>query len=124
VVSTFDNKTIVVIGTSDLPTDRAFGAGDVVWSDDYCLGLTYKSCCVVMGSASYRTAVHEVLHSDHFGSLKHIDAEDNIMYPYASGATGDQLRYRPLDAVRSPGDDAPLLQTQEQWKQVREATVY
>lgn len=67
------------------------------------------SCSIMKESANYDTYVHEFLHSEKVGFLKHVGDEydstceiDNIMYP-SNDRTGVKLRYRDLPMYEEYG---------------------
>ena len=80
-----------------------------LWSDERLEGLTSASdnFAVIGEYSSNKTAVHEYLHMDIAGSLKHVVDEDNVMF-WRTDISGDLLRYRPINNPEGLPD-------QEQW---------
>lgn len=76
-----------------------------IWSDNLIIGKTsrFENFAVLGENADQRTAVHEFLHMDISGALRHVVDDDNIMYN--KNADGLLLRYRPIRRVEISGNE-------------------
>jgi len=110
-----DNTTnTVTIGMTD---SLSSGLPDVLKADDDITiysdsinGITMDNCSCSRTGLGWDTHVHEFLHQNIVGSLEHINATDNVMYPAKIDRTANKLRYRSQNTTA----DVPI-SSQQQW---------
>ncbi len=106
--------------------DNNHGKWESFWLEDALNGLTIQktvdtnsSCSCVFKDVKYQTHVHELLHQNLFGRLRHVKDNTNIMWPIKDSRKGEKLRWRLLEnyenSVMTEGPQWDMIQDYENY---------